>query len=163
MNAIFVNSFLNLLNEFLNDLKILLPIWDDILATQKTIELAEWSMSAKNAIIEGFMYYVSPFYEKILLREESFFLDTKNIENNDRFKEVDEDTQSENYVKMFQLKGVWEQFNTHNKNTIWDYFHALIVNGAKASTNPKYKQILVWIEENKNEIEEARKKSLMGQ
>ena len=160
MNIFFINGFLNLLSEFLNDLKILLPIHDDILATQKTIELAEWSNSAKIAIVDGFMYYIAPFYKKIYMREESFFLNTKNIENNQRFQEVDQQTQSENYTKMFQLKGVWEQFTPHNKLTIWDYFNALITNGAKASSNPQYQEILVWAEEHKSEIEKRRQEQM---
>ena len=153
MNVFFVNSFLNCLKEFLVDLKVLIPVTDDILAFQKTIELAEWSVSSKKAIVDGFMYYIYPFYINILLRKESFFLDTKNIENNDRFKGVDEQTQTENYDKMFQLKGVWEQLTEHNKMMIWDYFHALIINGARASNN---QDILSWVSQHEEDIKNAR-------
>ena len=159
MNVFFVNGFLNLLQQFLDELKVLLPVWDDILAVQKTVELAEWSLASKLAVVDGFMYYIHPFYQQILLRKESFFLDTDNIKNTERFQEVDETTQNENYVKMFQLKGVWEQFSPHNKNAIWDFFCALVINGSNASPKAEYKRIAKWAEENKKAIMEAQQQS----
>ena len=153
MNAILINSFLNCLKEFLIDLKLLIPVTDDILGLQKTIELSEWSISSKKAILDGFMYYISPFYKNILLREESFFLDTKNIENNQVYQEVDAQTQNENYSKMFHFKGAWEQFTGYNKMMVWDYFNALIMNGARASGNA---EILNWASVHEKDIQNAR-------
>ena len=159
MNAFFVSGFLNLLKEFLDQLKSLLPVWDDILAAQKTIELAEWSNASKMVIIDSFMYYVFPFYQHILLRKEIFFMNPENITNSDRFTRDDEETQNTNYNKIFQLKGVWEQFAGYNKHAVWNFFCALVINGAKATSVKEYKEILVWAEDeqNKKAIVEAAK------
>ena len=159
MNAFFVSGFLNLLKEFLDQMKTLLPIWDDILAAQKTIELAEWSNASKMAIIDSFMYYVFPFYKHILLRKEIFFMNPENITKSDRFTRDDQETQNTNYNKIFQLKGVWEQLAGYNKHAVWNFFCALIINGAKATSVKDYKEILVWAddEQNKKDIVEAAK------
>lgn len=159
MNAIFVSSFLNLLTEFLDQLKSLLPVWDDILAAQKTIELAEWSNASKMVIVDNFMYYIFPFYQHILLRKEIFFMNPENITKSDRFTKDDQETQNTNYNKIFQLKGVWEQLKGYNKHAVWNFFCALVINGAKATSVKEYKVILTWAEEeqNKQEILKAAK------
>jgi hypothetical protein len=159
MNVIFVNGFLNLLKEFLDSMKVLLPIWDDILAAQKTIELAEWSTSSKIAVVDNFMYYIFPFYKHILLRKEVFFMDPDNIAKSDRFKESNQETQNTNYTKLFELKSVWQQFAGYNKHTVWNYFCGLVINGARATSTKEYKEILQWAEENKEAILEAAKKT----
>ena len=142
MNIFFVNGFLNLLQQFLDQLKLLLPVWDDILAVQKTIELSEWSLASKQAVVEQFMYYVYPFYKHILLRKEVFFMKSENISESETFRSVDEATQNTNYTKMFQLKDLWQQFSVHNKTAIWDFFGALTINGSKASTTEAHQEFM---------------------
>lgn len=161
MNGFFVNGFLNALNEFLDQLKLLLPVWDDILAAQKTIELAQWSTASKMAVVDNFMYYIFPFYKHILLRDETFFLKPENITKSDRFTEADQETQNTNYNKIFQLKDIWEQLKGYNKHTVWNFFCALVVNGAKATSKKEYKAVLEWIDipENKKLVIEAEKRT----
>lgn len=160
MNVVFLNSFLNQLEEFLDDLRVLLPMWDDVLAIRKTVELGR--PINPRAILDGYMDYISPYYQHIFLRNEEFLLNPENIVKDKNFQNVDEATYQDNYSKMFQLKDVWQQFNGHNRHTIWEYFCSLMLNGARGSNHPEHKVILKWFQENETKIREAAKRTAMA-
>lgn len=157
MNVVFLNSFLNQLEEFVDDLRVLLPTWDDVLAIRKTIELGR--PINPRAILDNYMQYISPYYKHILLRNEEFFLKPENIVKDKNFQNVDAATYQDNYSKIFQLKDVWNQFTPYNRHTIWEYFCSLMLNGARASNFQEHKEILLWFKENEHAIREAAKRT----
>ena len=68
-----------------------------------------------------FIEYIDPYKEKLLNRDESFFL-------NESYSNILEQTDNkENAWKLVdKLKLYWEDTNENNKNVIWDYFKQLI-------------------------------------
>lgn len=146
MNVYFLKSFVNLLDEFLEDLQMLFPDNDDIGAYRfATDSLCKYN---PRKVLEGFMYYVAPYYGHIFEENEMFFLDLENIQKDQHFKELQLDDQKDNIMKMLEIKDMWHLLSPHNKETIWNYFKALVRNGAQASKNPEHKQLLLWIKQN---------------
>jgi hypothetical protein len=58
-------------------------------------------------------YVVVPFEDKIMARDEEFFLQKQEYENGD-------------LDIISRLKGVWGAMNEHNKDAMWKYLQVLV-------------------------------------
>ena len=82
--------------------------------------------------IENFLYYAIECREKIMSRDESYFLDEELIKSNiEREEKLDE---------VFKLKNIYIYLDETSKNNMWDIFQALLILGEdyikiKYSTN----------------------------
>ena len=71
-------------------------------------------------IIEEFIYWVYPYREEIMSKQESFFIGHS-------FQEVSE-SGYDSIVNILHIKEIWVEFATpHVKNTIWDYFQVMVL------------------------------------
>ena len=109
----FNNQLLNLMNE----LHKLYPNDHDI-ATKKTA-LEFIKKTNPRLLANGFKKYVYPYKQKIISKDEDFFL------KNSYDKEVD--TTRADYVKtIMNLKNYWSEISDKNRDVIWLYFQVMI-------------------------------------
>ena len=93
--------------------------------------------------IENFLYYAVECRDKIMSRDESYFLDDQLIKTNiEREEKLDE---------IFKLKNIYLYLDDTSKNNVWDIFQALLILGEdyikiKYSNNTYEKN---WIYESK--------------
>lgn len=101
--------------SFINELKKILP-------NDPKIQLFEekyYMVKRVNAtfIINGFVKHVLPYKDKILNKDEQFFIDGGGQENLDADK----------YEYSLNLKTQWKTFSDSNKAIIWKFFQVLVV------------------------------------
>lgn len=71
-------------------------------------------------VMDGFIYWVYPYREEIMTKQESFFLGHS-------FHEVSE-SGYDSIVNMLHIKEIWKEFATPQiKDTIWEYFQIMIL------------------------------------
>lgn len=109
-----LETFNKLFMELLNDLSIIKPK-DSTLLWVKTIV----SMLDNETLVSQFMEYIGPFSDKILNRDESFFL-------NDLHKELEEDTFAAK--EMDKVRTIWRDPTTSEdtKSYLWNYLVLLV-------------------------------------
>lgn len=66
--------------------------------------------------IQYFITYALPMEEKIMSKDESYFI------NNDNHKEIVAEQQ---LGEILRLQGIWSQLDKRSKNEVWDIFQAL--------------------------------------
>jgi hypothetical protein len=72
--------------------------------------------------IQQFMEYAEPLQEKILKKDESYFLNESNHEN--QVKDFDSGLD-----EILRLKGIWEQLDEKSKEELWNFTQALLIIG----------------------------------
>jgi hypothetical protein len=71
--------------------------------------------------IENFLYYAVECRDKIMTRDESYFLDDKVLKTSvEREEKLDE---------VFKLKNIYLYLDDTSKNNVWDIFQALLILG----------------------------------
>lgn len=72
--------------------------------------------------IQKFQEYVVPHTERIMIKDEGFFLNDNNtkeiltgVDDQDIFDEI------------FKMKNVWANLSAESKENIWSYFQALVI------------------------------------
>jgi hypothetical protein len=88
--------------------------------------------------VENFLYYAIEYRDKILNRDDTYFLDdkviTSNIEREDKLDEV------------FQLRNIYIYLDKTSKDNVWDILQALLILGEdyiKIKYGQKYEK--TWI------------------
>ena len=83
-----------------------------------------------NAIlpINKFNEYAIDWSTQIESKDESFFLSSKNIEENIH---EDEDKDDELLNRIFQLQNVWTTLDKESKDNLWEMIQALLTLGKK--------------------------------
>jgi hypothetical protein len=123
-----LGRFNSQLENMLNDLSSVFPDFIDIKVFREKYYLAR--SSNPRMIILTFLKYIYPYKDKIVNKDEQFFLSdnlTKNITNNsDLQKDVNADNEFI-LTKALNLKTLWLDMNEQQKNTLWTYFKVLIV------------------------------------
>lgn len=88
--------------------------------------------------IENFLFYAIECRDKIINRDESYFLDQTVIQNNiDREDRLDE---------IFKLQNIYNVLDKQSKDNVWDIFQALLILGEdyiKIKYSDKYEK--TWI------------------
>lgn len=130
--------------QFFDDLKMLYP--DDKVLKMALAGILLYMRTSPTGVLESFKVVLGPYFPKILLKDESFFLehtaaeyklDYKRMTRNPKLmqdllevKEQYGQVRDEN-VSMFdkvidKLKGEWKGMKPQNKNVIWDYVTQLV-------------------------------------
>ena len=108
-------KFNKVVNNFLNDLSSILPKEKDILVFQSQISVME--MVDPSKMIKSFIKFAFPFKDKIVNKDEKFFLGEGNVP-------IEADYMSES----IHLKKLWEnKLSDENKEIVWKYFQVLTV------------------------------------
>jgi hypothetical protein len=68
--------------------------------------------------IQYFIYYALPMQDKIMSRDESYFVNTEN------HKELIQENQ---LAEILRLQGIWSQLSDESKENVWDIFQALVI------------------------------------
>lgn len=111
------NIFYTLFVDFLNDLSFLKPNDTTLFLAKNAISLIN-----KDTLVLNFMDYIKDIQDKILDRDESFFLNDKNFHkqyiNNDSFVSSEFD----------RIKDIWfsKETSDESKDMIWNYLISLI-------------------------------------
>lgn len=126
--------------------------WYPDLSDLKTIKTGIETLKKYNPrlLLDQFMCYIGPYYIQILNKEEQFFTDLKNLQNDQNIQNLEEELGGGDSImmKMGVFKDVWDSMEDDRKKYIWKMFGALLKVGALASTDEEYKVILKYVESN---------------
>jgi hypothetical protein len=110
-------KFLLQTDNFINDLYNILPNNKDIMIFKEKYFLVRKANS--NLVIQYFVMYIYPFKEKIMNKDESFFLDGGG---------QDELTDTSGLKFRDNLKTLWlDNMSEENKEIVWKYFKVFIL------------------------------------
>lgn len=117
-----LSRFNSQVEKFLEHLHKILPNNKSISATRSQIISAQFI--TPTLVIDSFIKYVYPYKNKIMNKDESFFL-----EKDEKELGIEQDYLSH----AIHLKELWNgKLLEENKNTIWKYFQVLILLAEKA-------------------------------
>ena len=119
MSKTLLSAFNNNLNKFISELIKTYPQEHNFTVFKNTISLMQRVNPRK--VLQLFIEYIDPYKNKLLNRDESFFL-------NEKYSIILEQTDNkENAWRLIdKLKLYWKDTSVANKNVIWDYFKQLI-------------------------------------
>ena len=119
MSKTLLSAFNNNLNKFVIELIQTYPQEHNFTVFKNTISLMQRVNPRK--VLQLFIEYIDPYKNKLLNRDESFFL-------NEKYSIILEQTDNkENAWRLIdKLKLYWKDTSVANKNVIWDYFKQLI-------------------------------------
>lgn len=112
-----ITSFNELMQQFLDDLEVAFPNESAIKKYQATFGLLK-KTNARKPLTE-FMSSITPYASHIMSKDESFFLQS----------DVD-------FVKSLNIKDLWSQATSENKDAIWQYLQTLYIIGMTISSLP---------------------------
>jgi len=115
-----LKKFINQLTQLSNDIRDLFPEEKEFIIWREGLEIAVKVNSIK--VIESFIYMVLPLREKVMNRQEDFFMGNE-------FKNKMSENAGED-ITMFhnQLAKLWKnKLTDDDKETIWKYFQVMII------------------------------------
>ena len=117
--ATYLTAFNNLIFKFTDDLIETFPEENDFKVYKRALSILKSANAKKMCVI--FKAYSHIYKEKILNRDETFFLD------ND-YSEIKQANEDENTVEQVinKLKKYWGELSEENKDKIWKYLETLI-------------------------------------
>jgi hypothetical protein len=117
--ATYLTAFNNLIFKFIDDLIQTFPEENDFKVYKRALSILKTANAKKMCVI--FKNYSNVYKEKILNKDESFFLENE-------YNEMQTDYGDENTVEQVinKLKQYWTQLSTDNKVKIWKYLETLI-------------------------------------
>lgn len=109
-----LEAFNKIFNEFLNDLNILQPNDSSLFLVKAAISVID-----TETLVQQFMDYVDEYTEKILLKDESFFI-------TELPKNLDKDSFAAKEIN--RITEIWldPQTKEDDKECIWKYFTCLL-------------------------------------
>ena len=116
-----LGAFNNVLTDFIDDCILVFPEDTDFKVYKKGVNLLVKVNPKK--VLTVFTEYTSIYREKILVKEEDFFLNTDYtdiVSSNSKYSE------SDIFNIINKIKGYWVELNDSNKTKIWDYMILLI-------------------------------------
>ena len=115
----YLTAFNNLIFKFTDDLIETFPEENDFKVYKRALTILKSANAKKMCVI--FKSYSHMYKEKILNKDESFFLD------ND-YSEIKQANEDENTVEQVinKLKKYWKELSSENKEKIWKYLETLI-------------------------------------
>lgn len=120
-----INQFCTILKDFLKDMYKSYPDTSLMLLIKATEAMI---LTNPSGVVENFVYCIDPYVDKILHRDESFFLEgglTSDIKEGNYSFLADE---------LNKVVKIWNDPTTpvKTKNAIWKYFEILVKLGLKA-------------------------------
>jgi len=116
-----LGAFNNVLTDFIDDCILVFPEDKDFMLYKKGVNLLVKVNPKK--VLTVFAEYTSIYREKILVKDEDFFLKTDYTEivsSNSKYSE------SDIFNIINKIKGYWVELDDNNKTKIWDYMILLI-------------------------------------
>lgn len=115
----YLTAFNNLIFKFIDDLIQTFPEENDFKVYKRALSMLKIANAKKMCVI--FKNYSAVYKEKILAKDESFFLENE-------YNEMQQDYGDENTVEQVinKLKQYWTQLSDDNKVKIWKYLETLI-------------------------------------
>lgn len=111
----FLQKFNDTFEELLKDLIRVFP--DDVDFQMYSLGIKAAFMADSKIVYSVFRDHIMQYEDKILGRDESFFLSQDYDEYNDS-------NEADNIIK--KLKGSWALLNDDNKEIIWRYFKVMV-------------------------------------
>jgi len=142
-----LSGFNNVLLKFVEKVAKWYPEMKDI----RTIKTGVETLKKYNPrlLLDQFMTFIAPYYIQIFNKQEQFFTDLKNLQNDQNLQKLEDDLDQESImVKMGVFKDMWDSMEDDRKKYIWKMFGALLKVGALASNNGEYDVILKYVESN---------------
>lgn len=115
-----VVAFNKQLKELVTKLNIMIPDNDDLKLAKNMFHVP--IMTKENFYLQQFYEHIKDFEEKIMLKDEDFFL---NFNISDFFK-VPQDINTDVLDKQKEAKEIWERFDSESKNALWLYVQLLL-------------------------------------
>ena len=128
MSKTLLSAFNNNLNNFITELIKTYPQEHNFIIFKNTILLMQRVNPRKVLLL--FIEYINPYKEKLLSRDESFFL-------NENYSSILNQTENKDnaWQLIDKLKLYWSETSESNKNVIWMYFKQLITLGYMSYNN----------------------------
>tara|TARA_Y100001970_G_C13503204_1_gene494659 strand:- start:128 stop:514 length:387 start_codon:yes stop_codon:yes gene_type:complete len=128
MSKTLLSAFNNNLNNFITELIKTYPQEHNFIIFKNTILLMQRVNPRKVLLL--FIEYINPYKEKLLSRDESFFL-------NENYSSILNQTENKDnaWQLIDKLKLYWRDTSESNKNVIWMYFKQLITLGYMSYNN----------------------------
>jgi len=119
--ATLLSAFNNQLQEFIEELIKVFPEDNDF----KTFETSLYMLKKANPrkILELFKTYIIPYSDKILKKDENFFLE----ENYEHLYNQNNTNAEKGWIITNKLKKYWNEISNNTKDIIWEYFKVLIL------------------------------------
>ncbi len=115
-----LDAFNDMMSQFLNELVLTFPEEKSIQKFQATFEVARTTMP--RSILDGFMNSVGPHSQKLMAKDESFFLE--------HAKDID-------FLKEINLDKIWTpETSAQTKGAIWQYLQTLHILGTTLTMFP---------------------------
>lgn len=120
-----LDAFHKIFMELLNDLSVIKPNDSSLMWVKAAVNLI-----TKQMLAEQFMEYVDIYSDKILKKDETFFLDELH-------KEVDKESFAGQEIA--KVRSIWQDPATTDdtKKCIWNYFIILVTLGKKITQTKK--------------------------
>ena len=117
--ATYLTAFNNLIFKFTDDLIETFPEENDFKVYKRALTILKAANAKKMCVI--FKSYSHIYKQKILSRDESFFLANE-------YSEIKQANEDENTVEQVinKLKLYWKELSDENKQKIWKYLETLI-------------------------------------
>lgn len=117
--ATYLTAFNNLIFKFTDDLIETFPEENDFKVYKRALSILKSANAKKMCVI--FKSYSHMYKEKILKKDESFFLENE-------YSEIKKANEDENTVEQVinKLKKYWGELSAENKEKIWKYLETLI-------------------------------------
>lgn len=114
-----LETFRKLFMELINDLEVIRPGDQSLIWFKTAVNILD-----TQTLVSQFMDYIGEYSEKILKKDESFFI-------NELHKSVDEGSFAEKEIG--KVRTIWLDPDTtdYTKNCIWNYFILLVKLGQK--------------------------------
>ena len=111
-----LTAFVNQTINFLEDLENVFPENNDIKTYKKLLIFTK--KTNPRLILESFNLYVYPFHEKIINKDESFFMELDYDEK--------QGGSEDSMLKAIEIKELWKIMTEHSKTACWNYFIVLV-------------------------------------
>ena len=120
MNKTILSAFNNTLYKFVHELISSFPSERKFVVFKNAIKLVQKVNPRKVLIL--FIEYISPYKDKLIQRDEEFFLNNNYINIINKTNASKENA----WTLIDKIKVYWKDINQQNKDIIWDYFKVLI-------------------------------------
>jgi hypothetical protein len=142
-----LSGFNNVLLKFVKKIVRWYPEQTDLVAIKTGVET--FKKYNPRLILDQFMGYIGPYYVKIFNKDEQFFSDLNNMQQDPNFQAIeDQGWQESVMVKMGVFKDLWHEMPDDRKKYVWKMFGALLKVGALASNEQAYEIILQYVDSN---------------
>lgn len=145
-----LSGFNNVLIKFIDKVSKWYPELKDLQTIKTGIET--FKKYNPRLVLDQFMTFVGPYYVQIFNKDENFFTNLKNLEDDPHLQSIQEYnqeyTQESIMNKLGVFKDVWGGMEEDRKKYVWKMFGALLKVGALASNDQEYKVIIKYIESN---------------